>query len=321
MKCLKVIYKHKSIFIGKPEEFSIEAKEVLKNGLMPLEFSEEFIGTFKISGKIIKGIPLGETSEEVLNFEKRYEIKTENVRHYRRKKRKKMRYSKYFDVSYEKFLKYNGFSFYSFNGDMYIIKKDAEFINLFKWIEEKGKITPKVCGFFKKRYSEKFYFYYSGSSEDGKSKLLKIEKDFENIPSSLLKIINKEYGYVGIEHFNRGYDEKKEELIDFLPFPPYEIIGAVKLLPPKEVLLAKKEKPPEKIFNDIYILKTFLFSEKPVPVIELNKGQLKGFIECVQMDIFDPKIISEEDEIEVEYNKYWNLSNGYVLLCKPKWPF
>jgi len=310
MRALKLLYKEKNVFIGEQSEVPVPVEMVLKYGLGPLEFPEEDIKTYKIKGKIIEGVVIGEVPEDVEKFEKKYlmeDYSLYNKKKYPGSPRLLLR------VLYSTYRDKISLFFYKYEKHTYIMRQDVENFIIWKWFEEKEKVVPKICG-----KNGEYCFYYAGYSTTFDTKILKFDK---TIPQSLITSFTTNYGYYELINSRFHSSDKRPAgafYIDPLPFPPYIVIGAVKLLPPERVM-NKKEKKLPKIFEDIFLLKTLLLVDEPVPVIKLSEEQLREFANHLNDNIFDPHSIAEFPE-EV-YSTLWTLSNEYVLLCHPKWPF
>jgi hypothetical protein len=307
MRALKLLYKEKNVFIGEQSEVPVPVEVVLKYRLGPLEFPEEDVKTYKVKGKTIEGIAIGEVPADVEEFERKHLI--EDYSSYNKKKypgsHRWLSREFYSSPRGEKNL-----FLYKYGKHTYIMRQNVENFIIWKWLEEKGKVLPKICG-----RNKEYCFYYAGYSKTLEATILKFDK---NIPQPLLSSFDTNYGYCEYEHSYRSTIKTEAFYIDPLPFPPYSVIGAVKLLPPEKVMNKKEKKLPE-IFDEIYLLKTLLLVDEPVPVIKISEEQLREFANHLNENIFDPNSIAEFPE-EV-YSNLWTISNEYVLLCKPKWPF
>lgn len=334
MKAIKVVkdlFKTKNVAIGIPVEIYIPPRIVLERGFAPIDLPEEIeLGRFKVKGKVLEGIVVGDVEDDVDEFVRYHGVpETEPdlremfvKRSGRRRKfpRRPLSVSGY-DVHRHSYVpeEHKLLLQYSVKGETYLLKEASNPIFIFKWIEEKGKISPIICGRIPQkngfRRKECLYLYYSGYKK-GKSFFMNFVEDYERLPEKIRNNLNGEYGYGESGRYRLGREIIVEPFIDPLPFPPYEVVGALRLQKPEEVEKAS-EKKISKVLEDIFILKTFLLVEEPINVMEVSAGELKVFAKGIQGDIFDPKVTAE-DFME-EYRRLWSSSSGFVLLCKPKW--
>jgi len=317
MKAVKLLYKEEGIYLGKPCDVPVPAEVVLQYGIGPLSCTDEHVKKFNVKGEIIEGILLGENEEYAEEFQRKHEV--DEIKFYR-KMRNMKRGKRFRTSSYHDYISESSYYEYKYNGEIYIVAKGIEFIPLWKWIEKDGKILPQLCGKASEEYytdEGKNYFYYSGYSRE--EKFLKFDNDIPPIA----KTFATNYGYMGYKDRDYRYSrfhwkEKNIFTCDPLPFPPYHIIGAVKLLPWERIMNKKENKLP-KVLSDIYILKPILLFDEPAAVISLSEDKLKEFASHIQGDIFDPDSITEFPE--KEYRAVFEISHEYILLCQPKWPF
>lgn len=307
MRALKIVYKEgERIFLGKPVEIMVPAKDALKYRMASFHFEEKYTtGEFRIKGKVIKGILIGFDEYEMERFERRYTSGKTGIRGWREKRN----FYSYKEVVRER----DEIVIYSRKKEEYLFRK-AEKLFLFGWNKEDSGIIPVICGVVPFHSTEKnSYIYYSGGNE----KIAYMEQvgSIDKIPSAIFRSL-KRYKEIPFFDFHRSR-RFMENLYEILPFPPYEVIAAVKLLPPERVKRAKEEKLPESL-QDIFILKAFLMTFNPLPVMELSAGKLKTLSSYLHGDVLDPDVSTESPDDE--YRTLFDSCAEYLLLCKPKWP-
>lgn len=194
----------------------------------------------------------------------------------------------------------------------------------FTWKEMGGTIIPRLLGNY--RYNS-LYFFYGAYSTDSDKMILRSTDNADEIPDSILEDFNEDadvqlFGSCEEWGSKRWHVKKDTESLDecyadFLPFPPFEVVAAIRLLEPGIVAKAKPAEVPCYLKHPFF-LKTCLIPPEPVPVKEASYSELKAFSQCIQKNLYYPNIKTEDPNQE-----YWNLfknSAGYVLLCKPKFP-
>jgi hypothetical protein len=312
MKALKVIHeakgKYSGVYIGQPCEIAMPAKTVLGYSLGPLTGS---IKRYRVGANIIEGCAVAEDPEKLQEFEAKYQIDSVESDLGTRGTSWRRHHKGMVTITLRPSFETLKLFAHRAGGNTYLFRGDVEMFLIYKWFDEGGAITATLCG----RYEDRF-FYYSGGGPQ--SKTLKF---CARVPDILQSRFDTTYGYWEFHGYDSDFPTVREgmigTLVDPLPFPPYEVVGALTLLPPEKVVNVPRGTLPE-TFRDIYLLRSLLVLEYPVPVMTLSPQQLRAFADHVNGDIFDPNTVVEYPKSE--YEALWESCDRYVLVCKPIWP-
>jgi len=312
MKALKVVYETKGVYIGKPVDIRVPVDMVLEYGLGPLAAPRR-LKRYRIKDKVIEGIAIGENPERVEEFESKHEIIRGGV--------SKRPGRSYFVIGRTKPVTISlspqvspdsGLFLFTHRGNSYLLRRNVGLFVVFKWFESNSRITARLCG-----KDGDWFFYYLGGSKC--TRTLKFTK---SVPKELVADFGVDYGYY--QFTDRDYEFRESEpgptwsFVDPLPFPPYEVVGALRLFPPEKVV-GEKDGTLPKEFQEVFVLRAVLVLDEPVPVISLSPKELLAFANHITGDIFDPSTLAEYPENE--YKELWQWCNHFVLLSKPRWPF
>jgi hypothetical protein len=312
MKALRVIYevkgKYSGVYIGQPCEIAVPGEIVLGYSLGPLTGS---IKRYQVGANIIEGCAVAEDSEKLQEFEEKYQIDLVESDLGRRGTSWRRHHKGMVTITLGPSFENPKLFAHRAGGNTYLFRGDVEMFLIYKWFEERGAITATLCG----RYQDRF-FYYSGGGRQ--SKTLKF---CARVPDTLQSRFGTNYGYWEFHGYDSDFPAIREgrtsTWVDPLPFPPYEVVGALTLLPPEKVVNMPPGTLPE-TFRDIYLLRSLLVLEDPVPVMTLSPQQLRALADHVNGDIFDPNTVAGYPKSE--YEALWKSCDRYVLVCKPKWP-
>jgi len=312
MRGLRVLHKStdiKGVYIGEPVDVWVPARLVLRHGLTPMPFRPNHIRRFCIDGKTFEGVVIGTDSANVRDFYLRYLAD--------KKRSSLLGEDEPWDPDEANLSSVDILFFYRQGGDTYIFRSDALELYLWEWVENGNKVKQKFVGL-----KDGTYYYLSAIAGDGNAVEVMFSK---RIPDFLVDSFGRDYGYWyssrGIHEFKfKIWSEAYEvttKFVDPFPFPPYEVVAALELLPPDDVFYATTQELPES-FNQVFVLKSLLVVGGDIPVVRLGAGQLRTFASHVSVNIFDPMMVSNHPEME--YSRLWEICSRFVLLCKPKWP-
>ncbi|MCX7830740.1 MAG: hypothetical protein N2445_06750 [Acidobacteria bacterium] len=321
----KIIYENDGCYLCKMEKNIIDPKELLKESLFPPQISSYELLKFSIDGKIIEGCLFAKSLEKYIRFKLDYALKAReeddddsiesNKNFVLRTIRFRNERRKYiFENDFEYVIKTDERS-----GSKYIFLNDA--IAILCWKEEGEFISPLLIGKFE---DDPYYHFFSSISGDEGKMAVRRVNGFENIPDSLLSQFseNKDFKILGFdENWNEISSNAKgnsEDCFDdFVPYPPYEVVCALKLLPPEEISKEKKEELPP-LLTSPAVLKTFLIPTNKIPVVKVSAGALRSFSSHILNNLYLPAVETEDPDFE--YTTLYNNSMGYAVLARPQFP-
>ncbi|MEM3396866.1 MAG: hypothetical protein QW620_06675 [Thermoplasmata archaeon] len=333
MEAMKVVFSDGNVDLCVPAIVDVPADTVLRKGLYP--FSNSItqricsIGIFKINDKIIEGFPVSSSARELFDFWIKYSVNGKAP-------------SQLYHYLHDDDLLDSYPIPKSIVDCERIVVKDETYLFLhagigvvYSWEEKNGTLQPVMCGMVNID-EEKIYFYYSGYTKE--NAILRTTDKVEKIPRGIMESLKKRYGYCGIQkgddcsnfetrrrryglHIIREkYASMRQggDLVDVNPYPPYQIVHAIKLLPPEDVNEARNPVVPPN-FTENYLVRTFLYTADPIPFSVLSADELRGIAKYVHSTFY---FYGTQTENPLgEYTEIWENSCGYLLFCKPAWPF
>ena len=326
----KVVFEKKGAYILQNSEAALDPKILLRKGLCPVPVDSNYIDSFDIDGNVIRGYLMAKNEETYIAFKKKYQVDEESecsgprlkkLRRYGRIAARRNRFNgpQYAD---EEILEpgHRELITDSETGEKRLFERDS--VVVFGWQEDGRSITPV---FVAKNDAGDIPFYYYGSSGEGGKAVLRNVPELEMVPGGFLERMTAESSCAVLGSASRSLRDRGDKettskcdgFTDFLPYPPYEILGAFKLLPPDIVRHACPETLPPVLGKHCF-LKTFLIPPSGVPVIDASAGVLRSLSTCTQKNLFIPGVKTEDPDLE--YRNLYTASAGYVLLCLPKWP-
>ena len=300
----------KKVFVGEPEFIFLEPEFILTHRLREPSFInslENLTATYRINGRTIKGVAISNDEFELEKFTRSHAYHS----------RTSPRVHGFTFNSPRRIFRWKGHVF-TFNGDIqqvtvagktYLLE-EAEFIMLLGWEEKEGKIFSLLCGAC---ISPRAFFYYSGTACSGT--YVKFVNRLDLLPPRILKGLSKNFRiFPQGERSGLRWEGNINPLIDVLPHPPVEALCAIKLAPPEKIERTEPAGLPPSL-RDVFLLRTFIYTEKGIPLKKLSPGQMRAFAQHVHGDIFDAEV-KNEDALS-EYRSLYESSSGYVVLCRP----
>jgi len=325
----RVVFESDGCYLCQKDKAKYDPKVLLRNSLFPYPFDDKETMKFRINGKVVDGFLLAKDEQCYYSFLGKYSLDCQKdsdsvklkphldvATIYKFKlKNKKDPHIMGENIGYEILLDEE-------DGSKLIFMKDS--IVAFAWKEDAGTIAPRFLG---KCCDNPLFFFYGSLNGDKSRVVLRSTEALEDVPPSLLADFtedddvllfgsNEEWGS------HRWLIKKDSEVIDdcyadFMPFPPFDVIGAIKLLPPEVVAKSTLSELPNEMKHPFF-LKTCLIPSASVPILNVGRNELKSFSLHIQRNLYYPNIKTEDPQHE--YRNLYKNSAGYVLLCQPKFP-
>jgi len=329
IRIAKIIYEKNGAYIARNDMAEVIPEFILRDSLCPFVVNSDDTRKFEIDGKVVEGLLIANNERIYESFAKTHQVKDDPIAEKRSSRTSgskivRRRRPPWASRGIDRFTM-EGSNFKIVHdqttGEKYLFMQDE--IVIFSWKEENGSIFPIFAA-----SADHQYYYYGATGESGKT-VVRTARRVKDIPRSFMARLTSKsrfqvFGtciYYGYYH-PRGTRKERIDIpgigyADFLPFPPYEILGALRLIPPKTVEKAKPAELPGLPDRPCF-LKTFLLAPSGVPIIKAQAGTLRSLAACTQKNLYMPGVKTEDPSHEYE-NLYHN-SAGYLLLCRPKWP-
>ncbi len=191
------------------------------------------------------------------------------------------------------------------HGKTYAFSKERSSGILTGWERRDGFIYPVVVGWFERRKGG--YFYLHRIEAKRNISQFRFISTPLNIPKTIIEPLKEGFIFNSLRY--------GEDIIDIIPFAPYDVKYALRIYPPRKVIKAKEE-PLPKMFEEPFIIKRFLQVPYGVKVIESSPGVVKTFVKHINGNVFTPSC--SNPHWDSDYDGLWRMSAGYILLCKPE---
>ncbi|MCS7212815.1 MAG: hypothetical protein NZ927_01110 [Candidatus Calescibacterium sp.] len=315
MKLLKIVYADKigeqEILLASPVNINVPISKAIELGICSFDDLEKNLENFRIGEKLIKGILICRSEEVINEFIREHLVNKDDRIHRFRSPFVEF----HIDPYYVNFVK--------IGKNVYACPR-TELIIFYGWDIKGSNVQPVLCGRINKsHYNESSHviFYYSGYNQKSEMVYIRLAKSPKELPNYIINAL-KLYGVSAYSSGSYSFATRNKYIsqisfVHFLPFPPYEALYAVRAFSPKVVEDSEELDLPD-FLNDVFVVKTFLFTSEPINILELRPGQLKRFASFLHGEVFDPSVRTENPQNE--YISLFKNSCGYFLICKPKWP-
>jgi len=325
----KIVFEKDGCYLCQKERMRYDPKILIKDGLFPYPFRPTDVARFRIENQSVDGFLLAKNEQSYYAFMGNYSqacIKDDDstrvspgsgLGNLHKLKLQPKNDPHILAESVEtKILEDNQ------TGSKLLFLRDS--MVGFTWKETEGNIIPRLLGNYR---PHSLYFFYGAYSDESHKMVLRSTDKVEEIPESILEDFgedadvqlfgsNEEWGSRRW-HVKKDAESLDECYADFLPFPPFEVVTAIKLLEPETVARSKPVEVPSYLKHPFF-LKTCLIPPEPVPIQQASYSELKAFSQCIQKNLYYPNIKTEDPH--QEYRNLFKNSAGYVLLCRPKFP-